>query len=361
MPSIRKHPRLRGGRYPTHVRIRKDITRNNGVKHLSNIVVSFKAEIDQRTMLENIFKRHNLTFLNDYEDGSERNHKLDEAQILIAWNPTNELSDISRDHLRKIEFMQLLSAGYDHVRFDMFSTACKVAANQGAYALPMAEHVLAMILDRAKRLEEYHRKLAEGIFEQSRSVTKQVTGSTLGIIGFGSIGKETARLMRPFEPRILALNTTGKTDEDVDFCGTLSDLEAVLSKSDWVVLSLPLNERTDGLIGRRELSMMKKDAVLVNVARGAIVKEKDLYEHLKSTPEFSACIDAWWVEPFRQGEFRLDFPFFELPNVLGSPHNSALVEGIMLRGATRAAENVVRYLNGELPGGIVPRPVSTTD
>ncbi len=125
-------------------------------------------------------------------------------------------------------FIQLLSAGYDHLKFDMFPNKCFIAANQGAYATPMAEHTVAMILALAKKLRLYHNRMAEGKFEQLNSITRQVKGATLGIIGFGSIGKEVTRLMRSFDVKVMALNTSGKTSEDVDFIGTLNDLDHLL-------------------------------------------------------------------------------------------------------------------------------------
>lgn len=322
---------------------------------MNKIVITYKAGEQEREMYRNQFPSHETTFLAERKNGSTVESILANAEVLISWNPTKELESVNPSSLQGVKFIQLLSAGYDHLKFEMFPANSVIAANQGAYALPMAEHVLAMILSGEKRLRRYHERLAVGKFNQLESFTKQVTNSTLGIIGFGSIGKETARLMRPFKVKVIALNTSGKTDVDVDSCGTLKDLDYLLANSDFIVISIPLTAETEGLIGKRELGRMKDDAVLVNVARGPVIKEKDLYEHLKNHPNFFAGIDAWWVEPFKFGKFEIKYPFFDLPNLLGSPHNSALVDGIMLEGAKRAAENVARYIKGKKFSGIIVR------
>ena len=97
---------------------------------------------------------------------------------------------------------------------------------------------------------------------------------------------------------------------------------------------------------------MKPDAILVNVARGAILDEEALYTHLKSHPNFMVGIDAWWIEPFIYGTFRMDYPFLDLPNVLGSPHNSAIVANVLMSAIRQAAENTKRFLKGEQVRGI---------
>ena len=132
-------------------------------------------------------------------------------------------------------------------------------------------------------------------------------------------------------------------------------LKHVLSSSDIVTISLPLMKATRGLIGKRELDWMKPDAILINVARGGIIDEGALYDHLRSHPRFQAGIDVWWIEPFGSGEFRTNFPFFSLPNVLGSPHNSAMVPGTNDDATRRAVENVKRFLRGEPVVGVVMR------
>jgi phosphoglycerate dehydrogenase-like enzyme len=217
----------------------------------------------------------------------------------------------------------------------------------------MAEHALAMTLAALKRLFVEHAKLAAGTFDQFRT-NRMLAGSVCGILGFGGIGVATARVMRGLGAKVHAINRRGATSELVDWIGTNADIDQLLAASDILILSVPLTPATNGLIGRRELALMKKDAVLVNLARGEIVDEAALFMHLKATPEFTACIDAWWVEPVRHGQFRMDHDFMSLPNVIASPHNSASVARWRNVALRRAVDNVSRVLKGEPPHHLVP-------
>lgn len=285
---------------------------------------------------------------------AERTAALDGAEALIGWNLSRELPDGALERATKLGFIQLLSAGADGIDFRTIPENVPLAGNVGAYAEPMAEHVIAMTLALAKRLPQRHAGLARGEFNQAEPVLT-LDGALCAILGFGGIGTATARLMRAFGARIHAINTSGRTTEEVDFIGTLADLDQILAAADVLVVSTPLTNATRGLIGARELSLMKPTAILVNVARGTIIDEQALYEHLRASPGFCAGIDAWWHEPSGGRPFTTGYPFFDLPNVIGSPHNSGIVAGVLPAAARHAAENVRQYLRGEAVRGVMRR------
>lgn len=285
---------------------------------------------------------------------AEKADAMGRARALISSSFGGDASARSLENAANLELLQLISAGVDHLDFSSVPSSVSVAGNVGAYAEPMAEHVLAMTLAMAKRLPQRDKALAEGRWEQ-HLLSRSIEGAVCALIGYGGIGQAVARLLRPFGARIWAVNTSGRTDDDVERVMTLGDVDEVLAAADVVVLALPLTKSTRGLIDKRRLERMKPNAILVNVARGQMIDQKALYEHLVANPDFCACIDAWWTEPLRDGEFRTDHPFFELPNFLGSPHNSAMVPDVIYVAERRAAENVRRYLRGEQPKGLVRR------
>ncbi len=319
-----------------------------------NIVVTYNASPEAKALfLEILGSFATLTYLNEIPP-AQREQSLEHANILLSWNFPREVLPQDHPRLQHVMFIQLLSAGADHMPFADLPSHIIVASNPGAYAAPMAEHVMAMTLALAKRLLIEHQKLRNGEFDQF-TPNRSLAGMTAGILGFGGIGRATARLMRAFGMKIYAINHSGTSPEPTEFIGTLRDLEHVLRARDVVVISLPLTRATKGLIGKDELAWMKPDAILVNVARGAILDEEALYNHVKSHPAFLVGIDAWWTEPVPHGTFRMEYPFLELPNVLGSPHNSAVVPHVLVAGARQAAENVKHFLKGEKVLGIARR------
>jgi phosphoglycerate dehydrogenase-like enzyme len=277
---------------------------------------------------------------------------LSAAAALLAYDTGKELRPgeaIRTGHLRLIQFM---TAGVDHIPLSQLPPHVPLANNGGAYAEAMAEHALALALAGAKRLLIEHKALAEGTFNQFAR-NRTLRGGICGILGFGGIGRATARLMRAMGMRIYAINRHGASEESVDWIGTPDHLSVLLAGSDVLIVAAPLTRRTLGMIGAAEFACMKPDAILINLARGELIDETALFTHLRAHPAFFAGIDAWWVEPVRHGAFRLDHPFLTLPNVIGSPHNSASVRGNLEGALRQALGNILRVLGGEAPRNVV--------
>src|SRR4051794_36738017 len=248
--------------------------------------------------------------------GRPRAEALARAGAVLANDTSTELRAGEAQLLRNAKLLQFTAAGIDWVPTRDLPPELPVAGNKGASAEPMAEHVVAMVLAAAKRLFIEHDNLKRGEFNQ-RSPNRMLRGGACGILGFGAVGVATARLMRAFGMKIHAVNRRGASDEPTDWIGTTDRLDELLRVADRVVIGTAdrldemlrvadvlvictaLTVHTEGLIGARELGLMKDDAILVNVARGEIVDEAALYEHLRTRPRFCAGIDAWWVEPVR--------------------------------------------------------------
>jgi phosphoglycerate dehydrogenase-like enzyme len=316
------------------------------------LVVAFKLDDAQRaTVTEALDGAGELICLRDLDDAG-REAALRAAGVVLIWN-TKELKPHEMALIGGVRLLQSMTAGVDFFEFSALPPGLPVAANGGAYAEPMAEHALAMALAAAKRLLVEHAALAAGQFNQMVP-NKMLAGGVCGIFGFGGIGIETAKLMRAIGMRIHAINRRGSSEEKIDWMGGVDQLDSLLEASDVLLISAPLTRTTRGIFDAAALARMKPDAILINLARGELIDEAALFAHLQSHPRFTACIDAWWIEPARHGRFAMAQPFMTLPNVIGSPHNSATVSGAWrLLALRRAAENCRRALLGETPRFLV--------
>jgi phosphoglycerate dehydrogenase-like enzyme len=316
------------------------------------LVVTYELSPRSRAILaEELGDAGPVVYLHDLAAG-ERASALRRAAALLAYNTAVELSSSELPLIAGARLLQFTTAGIDWIPLKGLPPGLPIAANRGASAEPMAEHIVAMALAAAKRLFVEHENLRHGEFNQ-RSKNRMLRGGICGILGFGAVGVATARLVRAFGMRVHAINRRGASDEPVDWIATPDQLHEMLGAADLLVVAAALTRTSEGIIGAPELALMKKDAILVNVARGEIVDETALYEHLRAHPHFTACIDAWWIEPVRHGRFAMGYPFLDLPNVIGSPHNSAgggVWRDVSLR---RAVANCRRALLGETPLNLI--------
>ena len=306
----------------------------------------------RQTYIDALSPLANVLFATDLGP-AERHTAFASARVLVTFSPERELDAAELKSVAHLGMAQCLAAGRDRFPFARFAGVA-VAFNPGAASAPIAEHTMALILAAAKNLLPRHRQMAAGEFNQA-GVNTRLDGGTAAVIGLGAIGSKVARLLQAFGMKIRAVNRSGNTAHPVQMCRTLARLDEVLDGSDVAVISAELNEATKDLIGARQLELLKPNAILVNVSRAAVVQEEALFQHLKANPGFRAGLDVWWVEPMHAGKFELGHPFFELPNVIGSPHNSPMVEGIFVDLARAASSNIARFLNGQQPWHLADR------
>lgn len=277
-----------------------------------------------------------------------------EVDVLVTGGFPRDIPPEVWPRMVRLRLLQTVAAGVDHLPYDRIPASVTICSNAGAHRISIAEHAIALLLAAAKHVVIHTVAIRNERFPQDVMATS-VRGKTLGIIGLGGIGSEAARLAGGLGMRLVGVNRRGTTDVPVAWCGTLADLDRLLAESDAVLLSIPLTRHTVGLIGARELRAMKPNAILINIARGKLIRERDLYEHLRANPRFTAALDVWWRYP-RGGEGRpFTEPFHELPNVVMTPHVAWAIPEQSRWSLEAALENVVRYLDGQLLRNVVDR------
>jgi phosphoglycerate dehydrogenase-like enzyme len=259
-----------------------------------------------------------------------------------------------------LRLFQAGNAGVNSIRFDLLDRQVVVCSNAGSYSDEVAEFAIGLMLAAGKSIVKFDRQLRAGVYVRQRldDLGRQVAffnGRTLGIVGYGGIGRSTARMAKPFGMKILGLGRHPIKDRGVRAVKGRAGLMRLLRESDVVVLAVPLTNATRGLIGREELASMKPKATLVNVARGEVVEKRSMYDHLVSNPGFVYATDVWWPDDGGAESFSPDLPFLRLDNFIGTPHASgpsAIITGRVGRGVV---ENLTRYFTGRPLRNVIDR------
>ena len=209
-------------------------------------------------------------------------------------------------------------------------------------------------LDAALRNEDWQSQWAVGIAPPP--VWPELAGKTIGILGYGRIGRAVARRARAFDMNVVAVrqNVRASVEHDVAFLGGPEAIDEVIGRSDYVLISMPATRDTVGLIDRRRLGLMKSTALLINVARAQIIDEVALYTALAERSIAGAALDVWYSYPRLPGATPpATCPFHDLPNVLMTPHVSGWTDGMLNARAKLIAENIRRVAVGETPLNLV--------
>lgn len=247
----------------------------------------------------------------------------------------------------KLKLVQLLSAGFDKADLGAARAAgVPVCNNGGANSTAVAEHAVMLMLAASRQLVRQHASVTAGAWRgnQAPRVT-ELAGKTLGLLGFGTIAKKTARLAQAFGMTVIYYDTARLPEDREDALGVrFRLLREVLRDADIVSLHLPLNDATRHLIGAAELAEMKDTAILINTARGPVIDEAALVEALKARTIAAAGLDVLDQEPPAP-----DNPLFALDNVTLTAHLAGPTLEANANRVRNAFDNVQRVARGERP------------
>ncbi|AWP13566.1 putative glyoxylate reductase/hydroxypyruvate reductase-like [Scophthalmus maximus] len=296
-------------------------------------------------MLTDIVKQHfQITYRTELLQDPKLHGPEIQAMFTRSCCPTVDSSLLSL--LPSLKVVSNGGAGVDHLDVPFITgQGVKVTNTPGAVSGSAADVAMLLLLASARKIVESLKTAevptAAVLPERLRGV--EVTGSTLGIIGMGEIGYKIAQRSKGFDMTILYHNRTRRSVEDEravrgSYCERLDDL---LRRSDFVVVAVKLTSRTTGLIGRRELSLMKPSATLVNISRGQVVDQDALVEALQSGGIRAAALDVTHPEPLPR-----DHPLLGLPNVLITPHIGTNTNNTARAMVERMVENALAAVKG---------------
>lgn len=284
---------------------------------------------------------------------------LDTADFAIGQVFTREMGA----HASRLRLLHAQGSGTDDIDREALPPGCYLA-NVYEHEVAIAEHVFMLMISLARDLINLDAGLRRGDMGPAGHYggpeRMELHGTTLGIVGYGRIGREIARRAKVFGMRVVAVK--GHPDPELansdglDFLGGPDDVGRIARLADFLVVSAPLNAQTDGLVGAEAISAMKPTAFLVNVGRGRVVAEEPLFKALRDRKIAGAAIDVWYTyPPVGQLGQPGHFPFQALSNVIMTPHVAGWTNGTVSRRIALIVDNIKRVSRGEEPVNVVAR------
>lgn len=266
-----------------------------------------------------------------------------EADALLAWFTNRELLEQVFKMAPRVRWVHVSSAGLDSLLFpELAESPAPLTNARGAFSWSLAEFALAAILFFAKGLRRLVRSQEAGTWDQFD--VEAVHGKTLGIVGYGDIGRAVAERAHPFGMKILALRRRPELSADgppIERAFPPQSRRELLALSDYVVVAAPLTAETRGLVGEAEIGAMKTSAVLINIGRGPVIDERALVRALEEQRIRGAALDVFDEEPLPAGH-----PFYRLENVLLSPHSADHTVGWIAQSMEIFLDNFERFCQG---------------
>jgi|SRR5215469_1356433 len=288
------------------------------------------------------FPEIQFTYLPDYEHMTP---EIPDTDVLIGWSIKPEQLAAAR----KLRWIHSPAAAVHQLMFPELINSDVIVTNSGAVHGPVvAEHAITLLLALAKRLPQaahyqQRKQWAQETLWQEEPRPREVSGATVLVIGMGSIGREFTVRARALGMRVLAVRERPQKGLDgADAVYGVADLDALLPQADYLLLCTPVTPATMHLINKGRLARMKPDAYLINVGRGPLVDESALIDSLTQRKIAGAGLDVFTEEPLPK-----DSPFWNLDNVLITPHTAAVTDRLWERHYHLIGENLRRFLAGQ--------------
>lgn len=253
---------------------------------------------------------------------------------------------------KNLKYIGLFATGYNNIDIDYCSKHGITVCNAGSYSTnAVAQHTFALILEHFNNTANYNKYVQDGLWKRSKTFSPfvyplaELAGKTIGIVGFGNIGRAVAKIANAFEMNVIAYNRTAKIAENVEFVS----FDELLERSDIVSVHCPLNSESEDMFDKSAFAKMKKGAVFVNTARGGVMVEQDLYDALESEHLGGAMIDTLRVEPMEENCILMG-----AKNCIMTPHIAWAPVETRRRLMGIVADNVRNFINGT-PSNVVNR------
>ncbi|WP_409299756.1 D-2-hydroxyacid dehydrogenase [Peribacillus sp. SCS-155] len=245
--------------------------------------------------------------------------RLHEAEIIAGWKKMME-EYISEDS-PALRWIQAWSAGVNSLPLRYFEEkGISISTASGVHAFPISETIFGLMLALTRKIYSYIRNQATKTWHHEH-MNQEIHNKTIGIIGVGAIGKETAKIAKAFGMRVLGTRHSGKPEQFVDEMYTNKELHTILPQCDYVVITLPLTTETHHLFGSEEFKLMKTSSFLINIGRGEIVNEPELIQALNDGEIAGAGLDVFETEPLQA-----ESPLWNMDNVIITPHTAGSTE-----------------------------------